>query len=490
MERMTLDSLSEVATGLERTRTTRYGDGEKPVTTAMPGMGLFEASQLRQRPRSARARREIDAAMKELERAKDQFALNKISYAEFQRALNKARAAVEKHDALGEAKAALSEAKRGTVSVFLTILSSLLTQYDMATSAREEKRGGRSNIYRLGHLFGAMEKIQDALTKVHDSDAPDALNQLKTELGKKFDRDFPPAKKLVKQIDAFLTRGQLPHLPISRASQREDAAGGVADTTPGSHLTPAHEPFLLQALHKQKGKWANLNQLTAPYRARAKAEDWETAARELQKKGQAQIRRHGKVTQVRMGEGVFEHALAAALTETKSFPWHAPAAADDDARRAYMELLKFKSAMDGMDEIPSNLRPLYQQCMQTISKIQDAQAQSHQLRMMARNSVHFEATDDEKPGTIIWRQLGRARAMLGAKNPVLGKGGKSVYFTIGKNEKGINWIQVTCDDDDTYTMEFAKSRGTSHKVIKTVSGLHADQMAHAIRLNTGMATNL
>lgn len=115
-----------------------------------------------------------------------------------------------------ELERALAEAKNGEVSTFLTILSSHLTQYDQAEFAREEKRGGRGNIYRLGHLFGALENVEADVASVKDSAAPEALARLKASLGKRFNPGFPPVNKLVKQIDAFLTKGTLPRVTIQR----------------------------------------------------------------------------------------------------------------------------------------------------------------------------------------------------------------------------------------------------------------------------------
>lgn len=120
---------------------------------------------------------------------------------------------------------ALTEAKNGQVSTFLTILSSHLTQYDRAELAREEKRGGRGNLYRLGHLLGALGEVRKDVSSVTDSAAPEALAKLKASLGKRFNQGFPPVNKLLKQIDAFLTNGRMPMVTVQRARAHAESAG-------------------------------------------------------------------------------------------------------------------------------------------------------------------------------------------------------------------------------------------------------------------------
>jgi hypothetical protein len=99
------------------------------------------------------------------------------------------------------------------------------------------------------------------------------------------------------------------------------------------------------------------------------------------------------------------------------------------------------------------------------------------------------AATQPKPADIIWRQLGRARVMIGAKQPMSDKGGKALYFRIGRNDKGVNWIRITLDPSDTYTMEFGKGAGAV-KVLSEIEGVYADQMASVITRHTGMYTSL
>lgn len=124
----------------------------------------------------------------------------------------------------------LTEANNGRVSTFLTIMMSELTQLDRKLHASETKRGGRGNIYRLGHYMDAMDKVAEAVKGDKESDSPEAMGKLKAAIGKQFESDFPPAKKTIKQIDAFLTSGRLPKVTIEKPSKsNEDVELDEAD---------------------------------------------------------------------------------------------------------------------------------------------------------------------------------------------------------------------------------------------------------------------
>jgi len=87
-----------------------------------------------------------------------------------------------------------------TVAKYLEVLSHELVRYDMQTSAREAKRG-RTNIYRLGHLMGALGRVRDDVgSRTSDSDADKANFRL--AMYGHFEKDFPPVKKIVKQLEA------------------------------------------------------------------------------------------------------------------------------------------------------------------------------------------------------------------------------------------------------------------------------------------------
>jgi hypothetical protein len=114
-----------------------------------------------------------------------------------------------------------------TVGNFFLVLSSLLTQYDAQAAAREAKGlRGHVNIYRLGHLLGAMHKAEDELGSVN-AEARDPNTMMTSEMARQLDDilttcftvnwkthefDLSPLRKFHKQLDAFVTSGKNPSL--------------------------------------------------------------------------------------------------------------------------------------------------------------------------------------------------------------------------------------------------------------------------------------
>jgi hypothetical protein len=87
-----------------------------------------------------------------------------------------------------------------TVAKYLDVLSHELVRYDMDTSAREAKRG-HVNIYRLGLLMEALGRVRgDVGSRTTDSEADKA--GFRMMMYQRFERDFPPVKKVVKQLEA------------------------------------------------------------------------------------------------------------------------------------------------------------------------------------------------------------------------------------------------------------------------------------------------
>ena len=103
--------------------------------------------------------------------------------------------------------AVLTKDGKATVSVFMALLMSKITQYDMFL----EKRGD-GNIYRLGNLMKAADKVKSEVSHVKDLDTPEAFNVLRTSLNKHFLRDFPPLKNVLKQLDAWEHQQKEPSL--------------------------------------------------------------------------------------------------------------------------------------------------------------------------------------------------------------------------------------------------------------------------------------
>jgi hypothetical protein len=99
-----------------------------------------------------------------------------------------------------------------TVEMFLRVLVSKLTQQDKKETLQELKRNGRSNIYRLGLLLEASQKVEAEVSEYLKRDDPEAMEALKKSLQKNFNSNFPPLKSMLKQIEAWTTRGKKPSL--------------------------------------------------------------------------------------------------------------------------------------------------------------------------------------------------------------------------------------------------------------------------------------
>jgi hypothetical protein len=92
-----------------------------------------------------------------------------------------------------------------TVGKYLDVLSHELVRYDVATSAREAKRGGRVNIYRMGLLMEALGKVRAEVGSRTSDSAEDKANFILAMYGH-FEKDFSPVKKVLKQLDAGTCR--------------------------------------------------------------------------------------------------------------------------------------------------------------------------------------------------------------------------------------------------------------------------------------------
>lgn len=112
-----------------------------------------------------------------------------------------------------------------TVKNFIAVLISKLTQFDQKISMKERN----PNIYRIGHFLEAAHKVEEDLKAVglHGGETMtiEIADALKKILRKRFilrqDRttfektdkfDLPPINTLVKQVDAYLTKGKNPSL--------------------------------------------------------------------------------------------------------------------------------------------------------------------------------------------------------------------------------------------------------------------------------------
>lgn len=104
-----------------------------------------------------------------------------------------------------------------TVGNFLAVLTSQLTQYDQKASLRER----HVNIYRLGHLLGAAQRVEEEMLRRADKQAP-MTPELADEMiaamsgafsvGRDGQFDLAPCRNVVKQLRAFVERGKDPSL--------------------------------------------------------------------------------------------------------------------------------------------------------------------------------------------------------------------------------------------------------------------------------------
>ena len=108
-----------------------------------------------------------------------------------------------------------------------------------------------------------------------------------------------------------------------------------------------------------------------------------------------------------------------------------------------------------------------------------------ELREMIKDVIN-----ENKVGKIILQQLGGNKfiAMTGAKG--FGITGNTLVFKIGRNSKGVNYIRITLDSNDTYTMEFINIRKQKITIKAKHSGIYNDQLTTIFEKETGMYTHL
>ena len=96
-------------------------------------------------------------------------------------------------------------ASPATVQEFIQYLTSALVTWDMAM----QKRRGY-NHYAMGLYLDQVKKIETDVARVKQSGEPKALESLKKSISRRFELDFPPAKKVVKVIDNLLAKQVTP----------------------------------------------------------------------------------------------------------------------------------------------------------------------------------------------------------------------------------------------------------------------------------------
>jgi len=81
--------------------------------------------------------------------------------------------------------------------------------------------------------------------------------------------------------------------------------------------------------------------------------------------------------------------------------------------------------------------------------------------------------------------------MTGAKNFI--NWGNGLSFKLPGAEfakQGINYVKITLDPSDTYTMEFGRTRGSEYKVINTHNDIYFDVLQEVFTRETGLETHL
>jgi hypothetical protein len=92
-------------------------------------------------------------------------------------------------------------------------------------------------------------------------------------------------------------------------------------------------------------------------------------------------------------------------------------------------------------------------------------------------------------GRTIAEQIGtRAFMMMGAKN--LMASDTSLQFKVGRNAKGVTNIVIRLDPSDTYTVRFARVRGSKITDLAVISDVYADSLHVVIEEHTGLYLSL
>lgn len=140
------------------------------------------------------------------------------------------------------------ELQPGSIRHFSLILTGLLTQYDMAETKRELKRG-HSNIYRLGLLFQAAQKAFDQVEGMAERSDPEALGRYVQALRKHFGYESPrrgsppefglsPLRKLDKMMREWVESGKRPKYPVQKAAAHEPNASYYVWPVASDGVTP------------------------------------------------------------------------------------------------------------------------------------------------------------------------------------------------------------------------------------------------------------
>lgn len=119
----------------------------------------------------------------------------------------------------------LVEALNGKVSTFLTVFTSILVQNDQDEARNPKKRGYNPN--RLPAYLGAIDRIKQRVSDVLDDDSKEAAQKLLDAIDVAF-TPGNPGDKLRRVVRAYIEKGTLPKIPISKQVKAQMAAERAA----------------------------------------------------------------------------------------------------------------------------------------------------------------------------------------------------------------------------------------------------------------------
>ena len=92
----------------------------------------------------------------------------------------------------------------------------------------------------------------------------------------------------------------------------------------------------------------------------------------------------------------------------------------------------------------------------------------------------------------ILQQLGGSKflVMTGAKNLLDHGNALSMRISGNMTRNRINYVKITLDPSDTYTVEFGKVRGTKYTVVDSVDDVYCDKLREIFESKTGLLTSL
>lgn len=80
--------------------------------------------------------------------------------------------------------------------------------------------------------------------------------------------------------------------------------------------------------------------------------------------------------------------------------------------------------------------------------------------------------------------------MTGAKNLMADENALTMRLPGTMTHNRINYLKITLDPSDTYTMEFGKIRGLNYTVIETAEDIYCDMLRDVFESTTGLLTSM